>query len=1079
MARRLRLHFATRRSNTDPLPDSSEDALDSNIHMCFQRGSHSSAPSVIQMRLSPRQTVQLSSSPEIGHSYQGNSVTPPSKKSTSLQISLQPNRSSRCHQPGNADLSAEDFSFVSDYKDGINSSYNMSRNYSCHPVVNDSSFPNNTLAKNGSSCSIAASDNGSFSSNSSDYGSCTSTTSDTGSCSNSVISDNSSCTLSLGDASYINNALSSNAASINAEVNTSKLKNVRQVYSRCKSTFPFDQDELDKEVIIGNLPSRRRTRLPLRRCSSLVIFPRSPSETPPTSPTTLSPPINRGPYQTSYQFMLCSNEIAQKEDQLSSKGFLSTAVNGVRLSKNNCTIGEVRDVKPLYLNDSVQEAYPSHGLQSTATAEDGFSSISLRVSQQRPLSADGERVRTKSRRHNESEPCSGVHSHRHIRLSRSTSACSPSNKIAECQINLNGDQGSKVIPTRKSSHLFQRSISEGPPNKLNSSSLKNIYPKSGSSHLHIQFAPGSESRICSFKRQSIRKPSTGVTVRPSVKPLKTRDDFLGQVDIPLYQLPTENPRLERPYTFKDFILHPRNHKSKVKGHLRLKMTYLPKNSGSEEEGTEQGEEIEPGWIILDQPDPSYQPQQQEISLLPLGWEEKQDILGRTYYISHQFKRTQWQRPTIQDGTAGPESGSVQLEAQRAFTTRRQISEEAEGPEARDSPESWEIITEDDATIYSNHSVQPMPGNDLQAQVTDELSSRLHISGNVPNGRHSASTAHSSRRENLQSYTQEELPTLPVLLPTSSGLPPGWEEKQDEKGRSYYIDHNTRTTTWEKPVVQKPAPVEMSQTSPTQNVPSGRQQQSPSYESTKQTVDQDLGFLPKGWEMRRAPSGRPFYINHITKTTTWEDPRLRIPVQLRPKPPIDLSDLGPLPPGWEERTHTDGRVFYIDHNTKRTQWEDPRLLTAAITGPAVPYSRDYKRKYEYFRKKLKKQLDIPNRFEMKLRRTAIFEDSYRRIISMKRAEFLKARLWIEFDNEKGLDYGGVAREWFFLISKEMFNPYYGLFEYSATDNYTLQINPNSGLCNEDHLSYFKFIGRVAGMAVYHGKLLDGFFHTTIL
>ena len=33
---------------------------------------------------------------------------------------------------------------------------------------------------------------------------------------------------------------------------------------------------------------------------------------------------------------------------------------------------------------------------------------------------------------------------------------------------------------------------------------------------------------------------------------------------------------------------------------------------------------------------------------------------------------------------------------------------------------------------------------------------------------------------------------------------------------------------------------------------------------------------------------------------------------------------------------------------------------------------------------------------------------------------------------------------------------------------------TGLCNEDHLSYFKFIGRVAGMAVYHGKLLDGFF-----
>lgn len=78
-----------------------------------------------------------------------------------------------------------------------------------------------------------------------------------------------------------------------------------------------------------------------------------------------------------------------------------------------------------------------------------------------------------------------------------------------------------------------------------------------------------------------------------------------------------------------------------------------------------------------------------------------------------------------------------------------------------------------------------------------------------------------------------------------------------------------------------------------------------------------------------------------------------------------------------------------------------------------------------------QADIPNRFEMKLHRNNIFEESYRRIMSVKRPDVLKARLWIEFESEKGLDYGGVAREWFFLLSKEMFNPYYGLFEYSAT------------------------------------------------
>lgn len=49
--------------------------------------------------------------------------------------------------------------------------------------------------------------------------------------------------------------------------------------------------------------------------------------------------------------------------------------------------------------------------------------------------------------------------------------------------------------------------------------------------------------------------------------------------------------------------------------------------------------------------------------------------------------------------------------------------------------------------------------------------------------------------------------------------------------------------------------------------------------------------------------------------------------------------------------------------------------------------------------------------------------------------------------------------------------FNILDLFSRDNYTLQINPNSGLCNEDHILYFKFIGRVAGMAVYHGKLLD--------
>ncbi|CAF4577972.1 unnamed protein product, partial [Rotaria sp. Silwood2] len=86
----------------------------------------------------------------------------------------------------------------------------------------------------------------------------------------------------------------------------------------------------------------------------------------------------------------------------------------------------------------------------------------------------------------------------------------------------------------------------------------------------------------------------------------------------------------------------------------------------------------------------------------------------------------------------------------------------------------------------------------------------------------------------------------------------------------------------------------------------------------------------------------------------------------------------------------------------------------------------------------------------------------------------SRVWVVFDGERGLDYVGLSREWFLILSREIFNPYYGLFEYSAIDNYTLQVNPLSGLLNEEHIKYFRFIGRIIALAVYHGKLLEAFF-----
>ncbi|XP_017781178.1 PREDICTED: E3 ubiquitin-protein ligase Nedd-4 isoform X4 [Nicrophorus vespilloides] len=358
----------------------------------------------------------------------------------------------------------------------------------------------------------------------------------------------------------------------------------------------------------------------------------------------------------------------------------------------------------------------------------------------------------------------------------------------------------------------------------------------------------------------------------------------------------------------------------------------------------------------------------------------------------------------------------------------------------------------------------------------------------------------------------------------SPLPRGWEERQDANGRTYYVNHVARTTHWERPtsssttadnqLQEQRVLVEQTvqfdrrfhisvddENQREENSSNNTSQAEDTTDSSNNTSRRDSTIstnsnvssgaannlqvlsegLPPGWSMQLAPNGRWFFINHNERSTSWVDPRTgrASPMPNQPAAPVTNrrpdDDLGPLPEGWEERVHSDGRIFFIDHNTRSTQWEDPRLSNPNIAGPAVPYSRDYKRKYEYMKSQLRKPNNVPNKFEIKVKRSSILEDSYRVISSVQsKIDLLKTKLWVEFEGEVGLDYGGLAREWFFLLSKEMFNPYYGLFEYSAMDNYTLQINPSSGMCNEEHLNYFKFIGRIAGMAVYHGKLLDAFF-----
>lgn len=56
-------------------------------------------------------------------------------------------------------------------------------------------------------------------------------------------------------------------------------------------------------------------------------------------------------------------------------------------------------------------------------------------------------------------------------------------------------------------------------------------------------------------------------------------------------------------------------------------------------------------------------------------------------------------------------------------------------------------------------------------------------------------------------------------------------------------------------------------------------------------------------MRYDVYGRRYYVDHNTKSTSWEKPQ-------------------PVPSGWEVRRDPRGRIYYVDHNTRTTTWQRP-------------------------------------------------------------------------------------------------------------------------------------------------------------
>lgn len=312
----------------------------------------------------------------------------------------------------------------------------------------------------------------------------------------------------------------------------------------------------------------------------------------------------------------------------------------------------------------------------------------------------------------------------------------------------------------------------------------------------------------------------------------------------------------------------------------------------------------------------------------------------------------------------------------------------------------------------------------------------------------------SQQQSNGQTTQGSRTNLSSFEDNLGRLPAGWERREDNLGRTYYVDHNTRTTTWTRPSAnynesaqrsQREANMQMErrahqsrmlpedrtgasspnlqETQPSTTPPAGgsgaashasNAANAASMMATGATTA-GTGELPAGWEQRTTPEGRPYFVDHNTRTTTWVDPRRQQYIRMYGQNATGggnttfqqqpVSQLGPLPSGWEMRLTNTARVYFVDHNTKTTTWDDPRLPSSLDQG--VPqYKRDFRRKLIYFRSQPALRI-MSGQCHIKVRRSNIFEDSYAEIMRQSASD-LKKRLMIKFDGEDGLDYGGLSR-----------------------------------------------------------------------
>jgi len=210
------------------------------------------------------------------------------------------------------------------------------------------------------------------------------------------------------------------------------------------------------------------------------------------------------------------------------------------------------------------------------------------------------------------------------------------------------------------------------------------------------------------------------------------------------------------------------------------------------------------------------------------------------------------------------------------------------------------------------------------------------------------------------------------------------------------------------------------------------------------------------------------------------------VSLQPSPPPDLPSSASQSMEPAERDEFNCGVnafveFVFTHVNVVNMFVrlNPSVLSSSLSIiQRLPILLDFENRKAHFRKELKKRDRSVGHsrapLQLLVKRGQVYSDSFGHL-NYRSADELKAKLSVKFEGEEGADYGGLTREWYLVLSREMLNPDIGLFVPSQGSKLAFQCNPASDVIfAQETFVHFRFVGRVVSKALYDNMLLDAHF-----